>query len=136
MSVIVIIGLSIVKIIARASAKVLGKVGKLISYTLVLAVLQLAFGVFGSNPISHLITGMIAFLPKIFVAIVIIIVDAAIAAGVRTLIEGTLGGLSYGKFLPNVASVVILGLAIIAGVIIVGAGGGLIKPMQGGWDNI
>ena len=89
----------------------------------------------------------------------IIIVGAAIAAGVRTLIQGTLGGLSSGKLLANLASVFILGLAIIAalnqvniattvttpvliavlatiaGVIIVGAGGGLIKPMQARWEK-
>jgi hypothetical protein len=182
---ILIIGIIIVKLIAKVIAKVLEKVGfnrlverggvkkwlakssmnasdivgKLIYYTLVLFVLQLAFSAFGPNPISLLITGMIAFLPKIIVAIVIIVVASAIAAGVKTLVYGTLGGLSYGKLLADIASVFILGLAIIAalnqvniattvtlpfliavlatigGVIIVGAGGGLIKPMQERWEK-
>ncbi|HZW43167.1 MAG TPA: hypothetical protein VFF32_02075 [Dermatophilaceae bacterium] len=182
---ILIIGLIIAKFIAKALAKVLEKVGfdkaverggvkkvlakssmdasdivgKLVYYTLVLFVLQLAFGVFGPNPISLLITSLIAFLPKIIVAIVIIVVAAAIAAAVKTLIEGTLGGLSYGKVLANIASLFILGLGVIAalnqvdvattvttpvliavlatmaGVIIVGAGGGLIKPMQQRWET-
>jgi len=41
-----------------------------------LFVLRLAFGVFGPNPISDLLTGVIAFLPKAIVAIIIIIVVA------------------------------------------------------------
>ena len=134
-------------------------VAKLVYYTLMLFVLQLAFGVFGPNPISLLISGVIAFLPKLIVAIIIIVVAAAIAAAVKTLVEGTLGGLSYGKVLANIASgfILFLGviaalnqieiatavttpilvaiLATIAGVVIVGAGGGLIRPMQNRWEG-
>ncbi len=134
-------------------------VGKLVYYTLMLFVLQLAFGVFGPNPISLLISGVIAFLPKLIVAVIIVVVASAIAAAVKTLIEGTLGGLSYGKILANIASgfILFLGviaalnqievattvttpilitiLAIVAGVLIVGAGGGLIKPMQARWEQ-
>ncbi len=134
-------------------------VGKLIFYVLFLFVLQLAFGVFGPNPISALLTQVIAFLPSVIVAIVIIVVAAAIAKAVNELISNTLGGLSYGKLLATIASVFILGLGIIAalnqvgvattvtmpvliailgtvaGILIVGVGGGLIKPMQARWDR-
>ena len=131
---------------------------KIIYYTLVLFVLQFAFGVFGPNPVSDLLAGIIGFLPKIIVAIIIIVIAAAVAAAVKGLISNTLGGLSYGKLLGNIVAVFILFigataalnqidvattvttpiliavLAIIAGVIIVGAGGGLIKPMQHRWE--
>jgi small-conductance mechanosensitive channel len=134
-------------------------VGKLIYYTLALFVLQLAFGVFGPNPISDLITQVITFLPSLIVAIIILVVAAAIAAAVKTMIQGTLGGLSYGKTLANAASIFILFLGIVAalnqigvattvttpvliailaavvGVIVVGVGGGLIKPMQHRWEG-
>ena len=134
-------------------------VAKLIYYTLMLFVLQLAFGVFGPNPISDLITQVITFLPSLIVAIIILVVAAAIAAAVKTLVEGTLGGLSYGKALANGASIFILFLGIVAalnqvgvattvttpvlitilatigGVIVVGVGGGLIKPMQQRWEG-
>ncbi|MET3808270.1 small-conductance mechanosensitive channel [Nakamurella sp. UYEF19] len=182
---ILIIGLLIAKAIAKVVAKILERVGfdkaverggikkalakseydasdiigKIIYYALVLFVLQLAFGVFGPNPISDLIYKIIAFIPALLVAIIIVIVAAAIAAGVKTLIQGTLGGLSYGRTLANIASIFILFLgvvaalnqigvattvttpvlitilAIIGGVIIVGAGGGLIKPMQARWEQ-
>ena len=134
-------------------------VAKIIHYTLMLFVLQLAFGVFGSNPISDLLTRVIAFLPSLVVAIIIVVIAASIAAAVKTLVEGTLGGLSYGKTLANVASAFILFLGVVAalnqvgvattvttpiliailatigGVIVVGAGGGLIKPMQHRWES-
>ncbi len=134
-------------------------VGKLIYYTLLLFVLQLAFGVFGANPISTLLTQIITFLPSLIVAIVIIVVASAVAAAVKVLIEGTLGGLSYGTTLANAASIFILFLGVVAalnqvgvattvttpilimilatvgGVIVIGVGGGLIKPMQHRWED-
>ena len=134
-------------------------IAKLVYYAILLFTLQLAFGIWGPNPISSLITGVVAWLPQAFVAIIIIVVASAIAKGVKDLISGSLAGLSYGKLLANIASVFILGLGIIAalnqigvattvttpilitvlaiigGVIIVGAGGGLIKPMQTRWEG-
>ncbi|PKH41772.1 Conserved TM helix [Nocardioides alpinus] len=134
-------------------------VAKLIYYTLMLFVLQLAFGVFGPNAISDLIERVITFIPSLIVAIIIIVVASAIAAAVKGLIENTLGGLSYGRTIANAASIFILFLGIVAalnqvgvattvttpvlvailatvaGVIIVGVGGGLIRPMQQRWEG-
>lgn len=117
--------------------------------------LQFAFGVFGPNPVSVLLAAIIAFLPRIVIAII----SAAIAAGVKTLIQGSLGGLSYGKVLANIASIFILGIGIIAalnqvdiattvttpiliavlaavvGVVVVGVDGGLVKPMSARWEH-
>lgn len=147
------------KALAKSQYDASDIVGKLIYYALLLFVLQLAFGVFGPNPISDLLTGVIAFLPKAVVAIIIIVVAAAIAAAVRELVGNTLGGLSYGKTLATIASVFILGLGVIAalnqvgiattvttpilisvlatvgGILVVGVGGGLVKPMQNRWES-
>jgi hypothetical protein len=132
---------------------------KLVFYILFLFVLQLAFGVFGPNPISELITGVIAYLPNIFVAIVIIVVGAAIAAGVKEIIEASLGGLSYGKGLAFGASAAVLVLAgfaalnqlhiaeeivttlftalvfTIGAILVVAVGGGGIKTMANYWER-
>ncbi len=145
--------------LARSKYDASDIVAKFVYYALMLFVLQLAFGVFGRNPISDLLTRVIAFIPSIIVAIVIIVIASAIAAGVKNLIQNTLGGLSYGRLLGNIASVFILGLGIIAalnqvgiattvtlpvlvavlatvsGILIVGAGGGLIRPMQARWES-
>jgi MFS family permease len=132
-------------------------VGKLVYYALLLFVLVLAFGVFGPNPVSDLLTRVVAFLPKLFVALIIIVVASAIAAAVRDILSNALSGLSYGRMLATIASIFILGLGVIAalnqvgvavtvtlpvliavlatigGILVVGVGGGLVRPMQDRW---
>ncbi len=134
-------------------------VGKLVKYAVMLFALVIAFNVFGPNPISDLLQKVIAFLPSVIVAIVIIVVAAAVAAALKELISNTLGGLSYGKTLANIAAVFVLFLGIVAalnqvgvatavttpvlitilatigGILVVGVGGGLIKPMQTRWEG-
>ena len=138
--VILVVGIIIAKVIAKALNALLERAGfdraverggieralssskmdasdivaKLIYYTLLLFVLQLAFGVFGANPISRLIEDVIRFLPSLVVAIIILVVAASIAAAVKGLIENMLGGLSYGRTLANIASAFILFLGVIA----------------------
>lgn len=183
--VILIIGYIVAKLIAKALNAVLEKVGfdnaverggvkkalakseydasdilaKLVFYAVMLFVLSTAFGVFGSNPISGYLRAVIAYLPLIFVAILIIVIASAVAAGVKTLIENSLGGLSYGKLLANAASGLILAfgviaalnqlhiatnvvngllyatLATIAGILIIAVGGGGIGPMRSRWET-
>ncbi|WP_201788454.1 mechanosensitive ion channel family protein [Rathayibacter sp. VKM Ac-2630] len=137
---ILIVGLIVAKLIEKGLSRLLTKVGfdraverggikkalanskldasdivsKIIYYTLVLFVLQFAFGVFGPNPVSDLLQGIIGFLPKIIVAIIIIVIAAAIAAGAKGLIQNTLGGLSYGKLLGNIVAIFILFLGATA----------------------
>ncbi|MBM0275954.1 mechanosensitive ion channel family protein [Micromonospora tarensis] len=134
-------------------------VAKLVYYAVLLFTLQLAFGIWGPNPISDLLGAVISWLPRAFVAIVIIVVAAAIASAVKDIISGALGGLSYGPVLATIASVFILGLGVIAalnqigvatavttpvliavlatvgGILVVGVGGGLIRPMQSRWEG-
>jgi len=85
--------------------------GRLVFYVVMLFVLQLAFGVFGPNPISELITGVIGYLPRIFVAIVIVVVGAAVANGVKDIIQSSLSGYEYGRMVGLVASGAILVIA-------------------------
>jgi hypothetical protein len=87
---------------------------KLVFYIVLLFVLQLAFGVFGPNPISELIRGVVAYLPNVFVAVVILVVGSAVAAGVKEIVEASLGRLSYGRGLAFGASGAVLVLAIFA----------------------
>ncbi len=182
---ILIIGYIIAKIIAKIVAKVLQKVGfdkavekggvktaldksqydasdilaKIVFYAVMLFVLSTAFGVFGENPISDYLAAIIGYLPKVFVAILIIVIASAIAAAAKGLIQNSLGGLSYGKIIANVVSALILALGVIAaldqlqiaqnvvnavlfatlaalvGVIVVAVGGGGIKPMTSRWEQ-
>ena len=119
----------------------------------------MAFGVFGPNPVSDVLATIVAFIPKLIVAIIIIVIAAALAAAVRELINNSIGGLSYGRTLANIASIAILVLGTIAalnqigvadsvttpilyallacivGVVVVGVGGGLVRPMQSRWEG-
>jgi hypothetical protein len=134
--------------------------GKVVFYGLFLFVLQLAFGLFGPNPISDLITGVISYLPRLFVAILIVVIGAAVAAAVKEIVEASLGGLSYGRVLALAASTAILVVAAfaaldqlgiaesivqtaftgiivaIAGVTIVAVGGGGIQVMAEQWRGV
>jgi hypothetical protein len=125
-----------------------------------LLVLQMAFGVFGPNPISRLLNGVVAWLPKAVVAIILVVIASAIAKVVKDLIDSALGGLSYGRFVAMAASVLILAVGIIAAlnqigiaaavttpilvaalatvgaIIAIGVGGGLVRPMQDRWERM
>ena len=135
-----------------------GLCAKIAFYAVLLFALQLAFGIWGPNAVSDLLTALIGWLPRAFVAIIIIVVAAGIGGAVRDLIGSALGGLAYGRLLAQAAYwlIVALGviaaldqvqiatavtqplliavLATVAGVLIVGVGGGLVRPMQGRWE--
>src|SRR5215204_1586180 len=81
---------------------------KLVYYAVLLFTLQMAFGVFGPNPVSELLSDVIAWLPQAFIALVIVVVAAAIASAVKDLVGGALSGLSYGRALATTASAFIL----------------------------
>ena len=147
------------KALAKSKFDASSILAKVAFYAIFLFVLQLAFSVFGQNPISELITGVIAYLPNIFAAVLIIVVASAIAAGVKEIVESAVGGLSYGKGLAIAASMSILVLGVfaaldqlniaenivntlftglvvtIAGSAIVAVGGGGIKTMQRYWER-
>lgn len=183
--VILVIGWIIAKIVAKIVTTILNKIGfdrvvergglkdvlarssydasdilaKLAYYAILLITLQMGFGVWGPNPVSKLLAGVVAWLPKLFIALVIIVVVGAIAKGLKTLITNVLGGLSYGKLLGTLAAVFVWGIGIIAalnqigvattvttpvliavlatigGIAVVGVGGGLVRPMQERWDR-
>jgi hypothetical protein len=182
---ILVIGWIIAKVLAKVVDKVLTRVGfdrvverggvkqmlarsqydasdiiaKLVYYAVILITLQVGFSVWGPNPVSALLTDIVAWLPKAAVAIIIVVIAGAIARSVKDLVGNALGGLSYGRTLATIASVFIWALGIIAalnqigvattvttpvlitvlatigGILVVGAGGGLIKPMQQRWER-
>ena len=145
--------------LAKSSYDASDIVAMLVKYVVILLTLVIAFNVFGPNPISTLLQQVIAYIPRIIVAIVIIVVASAIAKVVKDLISSMLGGLSYGNMLATIASVFIMFLGVVAalnqvgiatavttpvlvtilatigGVIVVGAGGGLVRPMQSRWEQ-
>jgi hypothetical protein len=133
---------------------------RLVYYAVLLITLQLAFGVFGPNPVSTMLNAMVGWLPKLIVAIVLVLIAAAIAKVVKDLLSATLGGLSYGRFIASTAAVVIVALGVIAAlnqidvastvtqpvlitvlatagaILAIGIGGGMIRPMEQRWERM
>jgi hypothetical protein len=134
-------------------------IAKLGFWLIFLVSLQIAFGVFGPNPISDLLQGLIAYLPNVLVAIVIVVVAAAIAKAVTDLLTSLLSSVSGGPVMAKGAGIAILVfgafaaldqlqiaprivtglwyaiLAIVVGSAVVAIGGGGIKTMQRYWER-
>jgi Conserved TM helix len=146
--------------LARTNYDAAGMIGRIVYYLILLMTLQLAFGVFGTNPISTMLNAIVGWLPKLVVAIVLVVVASAIAKVVKDLISAALGGLSYGRFVAALASAVIIALGVIAAldqvgiaaavtqpvlitvlatvgaILAIGVGGGLVRPMQDRWERM
>ena len=183
--VILIVGYLVAKVVSRILDRILERVGfdrvvergglrqalarsryepsdilaKIAYWTIMLFVLQLAFGVFGSNPISDLLRGLIAYLPNLFVAILIIVIAAAVAKAVTDLLSSLLGAMEGGQLIARGAGFAILVfaafaaldqlriaprivtglwyaiLAAVVGSVIVAVGGGGIRTMQRYWER-
>jgi len=148
------------KAMAKSNYDASDIVAKLVFFAIFIPFLSAAVGTLGINALEQPLSAFIALIPRIIVAIVLVVIGAVIAGTVKSFISNALGGLSYGTVLANAASILILlgfvksaldqvGIATtvtgpllytilgtVAGVIIIGAGGGLIKPMQSRWETM
>jgi hypothetical protein len=144
---------------ARSTMRPAQIVAKIAFFAGLLFVMHVAFGMFGPNPVSDLLTRVIAFIPNVVVAVVMLVVAAQIAAFVRDIINGALGGLSYGRTLANLAAgaIVVVGvfaamtqlniapeivlglwyamLAIVVGVSVVAIGGSGVMALRPRWET-
>lgn len=134
-------------------------VAVIVFWSIFLIALQLAFGIFGDNPVSDLITGIIAYLPNVLVAIVILVIAAAVAKVVTEILGATLGAVQGGQWMARGAGMAILVIGVFAalnqleiapeivnglfyailvavvGSTIVAVGGGGIRTMQRYWER-
>jgi hypothetical protein len=134
-------------------------IAKIAFWLIFLVTLQIAFGLFGPNPVSDLLRGLISYLPNVLVAILIIVISAAIAKAVTDLLSSLLSRVSGGQVMAKGAGVAVLVfgafaaldqlqiaprivtglwyaiLAIVVGSAVVAIGGGGIKTMQRYWDQ-
>lgn len=136
-----------------------GVVAVIVYWAVFLIALQLAFGVFGPNPVSDLIKGIIAYLPNVIVAVIILVIVAALAKVVTEMLIAMLGSVQAGAWIARGAgfAILMLGifaaldqlkiapaivnglfyaiLAVIVGSAIVAVGGGGIRTMQQYWER-
>ncbi|MEU5366279.1 hypothetical protein ABZ354_22865 [Streptomyces sp. NPDC005925] len=131
-----------------------GIISKIVYFALMLIVIQMALGVFGANPVSTMINNIVSWLPRGIVAVVLVVVAMAIANMVRSIVQGALSSASYGNTVATgvwgaivalgviaalgqagiaenvVQSLLVAALATVAGILIVGVGGGMVMPMR------
>lgn len=144
----------------NANVQPISLITKLVYYFVLLIGLQLALSAFGpTNPVSQIVDDIVRWLPKAFVAIVIVVVAAAVANAVKDIMGAALGGLSYGALLTRITGAFIIALGVIAalnqigiglsvtlpvliavlatigGILVVGVGGGMIGPMRERWES-
>jgi flagellar biosynthesis protein FliQ len=153
------------RLLAGSGIEAISLLTKIIYYFILLITLQLALSAFGpTNPVSAIVNDIVAWLPSLVVAIVIVVIAGAIANAVKDLILNSMGGVSYGPLVAKVVSFFIIALGVIAavnqigigttvtmpvlvaflatvaGILIVGVGGALISPMrsrvEGVLDNL
>lgn len=147
-------------VLTRSKVDIAGLVVRLAYWFVLLIALQLAVGVFGAgNAVSLLLADIVAYLPRIAVAIVLVVVAAAIARVVRDLGVALLGGRAFAPVVGNIAYGIVIALGVMAalnqlgiattvtlpilitvlatagGILVVGVGGGLIRPMQDRWQR-
>ncbi|GAB2835236.1 hypothetical protein GCM10022221_37780 [Actinocorallia aurea] len=145
--------------LARSDYTASGLVGALVYYAILLVTLQMAFGVFGANPISAFLAAIVAWIPRLIVAIVLVVIAAAIGHALKNITNAALGDLSYGRFLANLVEIFVVALGVIAAlnqigvanaitgpvliaflatagaILAIGLGGGLVRPMQQRWER-
>jgi Conserved TM helix len=183
--VIVVVGVLVARLVAGLLDKVLDRVGfdraverggirqalarskyepsdilaKIVFWALVLTSLQIAFNLFGPNPVSDLLRGAIAYLPNVFVAVVIVVIVALLARAVRDLLASLLSAMQGGQVIANAAGIAILAFGVFAALdqlkiaprivtglwyallatvvltTVVAVGGGGIRTMQRYWER-
>jgi hypothetical protein len=86
----------------------------LVFWIVFLLTLQLAFGIWGPNPISDLLTGLIAYIPRIVAAVVILVIAGAVARVVTDILRPMLGAVEGGDWIARAAGAAILVIGVFA----------------------
>jgi hypothetical protein len=89
-------------------------VALLVFWVVFLIALQLAFGIWGPNPISDLLEGLIGYIPRIVAAVVILVIAAALAKVLTDILRPTLGAVQGGDWIARAAGVAVLVIGVFA----------------------
>lgn len=79
-------------------------VAKIVYYAVLLLVLQMAISVFGPSPVQDALVGIVAYLPNLVVAVVIVFITGAIAARVKELVGASASAAGYPDTMARAAA--------------------------------
>jgi Conserved TM helix len=132
---VLLIGYLVAKLLVRATRRVLERVGfnravdrggirrflahsryepaqilaKVVFWVVMLCTLQVALAVFGPNPVSGLLDGVVAYLPRVFVAVVVLVAAVALGRFARDVLRGVLRLTPFGH---QIAAAVGIAIAV------------------------
>jgi hypothetical protein len=89
-------------------------IGVVVFWLVFLVALQLAFGIWGPNPISDLLEGLIRYLPNIIVAVLILVITAVLARVLTEILTPTLGAVEGGTLIARAAGIAVLVIGVFA----------------------
>jgi len=74
---------------------------KIVYFAIMIIVLQLAIGAFGDTAVQDVLNDLLAFIPKLFVALIIVVLTGAVANAVRGFVAPAVAHLSYGNLITQ-----------------------------------
>jgi hypothetical protein len=89
-------------------------IGVVVFWSVFLIALQLAFGIFGPNPVSDLLAATIGYLPNLLVAVLILVIAGAVARVVTDVLSGVLATAGGGEWIARGAGVAVLVIGVFA----------------------
>jgi hypothetical protein len=98
----------------RAKTDASDVIGVIVFWLVFLVALQLAFGIWGPNPVSDLLEGLISYLPNVIVAVVILVIAALLARTLSDILEPLLGPVRGGHVIAQGAGIAVLVVGIFA----------------------
>jgi hypothetical protein len=134
--------------------------GTVTFWAVLLFALTLAFGVFGPNPISDVLVGVIAYLPNVVAAVIVLVIAAVVGGAASDVLGSMLTPVNGGALMARVAGLTIFAfgvvmaltqleiapaivigayyavLAMIVGVFIVAVGAGGMPTMRRHWERV
>ncbi|MEX0756266.1 MAG: hypothetical protein WD739_00565 [Actinomycetota bacterium] len=89
-------------------------IGVIVFWLVFLVALQLAFGIWGPNPISDLLEGLIAYLPHVIVAVVILVIASVLARVLTDILQPMIGSVRGGTIIAKGAGFAVLLVGVFA----------------------
>jgi len=76
---------------------------QLLYYGLMLIVIQLSISVFGDSAVNEAFDSLLAFIPRLFIALIIVVITGVVANAVKSLVASATAHLDAGEFISKAA---------------------------------
>lgn len=98
--------------IARAVPRPAGLIGRIVFWVIMIAVFSLAAAVLGVAALTAFVAAVWSYIPNVIAAFLIFLVASALAGGIATVVDRTMGDTSVGRVAKTAAPILIMGIAV------------------------